>query len=50
MTWWRPYVLEILFNDQSMMDVIAHQKEVYVYSFGLTAFSTLVCFLHCTTA
>ncbi len=37
MTWWRPYVLEILFNDQSMMDVIAHQKEVYVYSFGLTA-------------
>ena len=26
-TWWRPHVLEILFNDQSMVDVINDQKE-----------------------
>lgn len=36
LTWWRPYVLEILFNDQSMVDVINDQKRVYVYSFVIT--------------
>lgn len=30
MVWWKPYVMEILYNDQSVMDIIASQEKLYV--------------------